>query len=188
MRRESEMRYRISFTLVLIGVGALLGSTVLRDGIANAAQSVGATITGPLDSSGDVAVHEQGTANVSVTNTSLPVSGTVAVAATTRELLDTPTGGVGVQAGFGAGIGSVDVSPFSQVRVAADQRGGANCNNVVLHIDLEGTAGPGYRLFDADLCQGDVNTVFVIPGTKLDLFVTDNGDFNDAVDVTVWGR
>lgn len=36
-------------------------------------------VTSPLDAQGNVKVHEQGTANVSVTNANLPVSGTVNV-------------------------------------------------------------------------------------------------------------
>jgi hypothetical protein len=47
--------------MLLVGA-TLLGGTVLREPIANAAQSVSATIAGPLDAGGNVAVHEQGTA------------------------------------------------------------------------------------------------------------------------------
>jgi hypothetical protein len=49
--------------LILVGA-AVLGSTVFREPIATAAQSVSATIAGPLDSEGNVKVHEQGTALV----------------------------------------------------------------------------------------------------------------------------
>ena len=51
----------------------VLGATVFSAPIARAAQSVSATITGPLDGQGNVTVHEQGTANVSVTNSQLSV-------------------------------------------------------------------------------------------------------------------
>jgi hypothetical protein len=51
--------------LLVLGA-AFLASTVLSGPIASAAQSVSATITGPLDGQGNVKVHEQGTANVSV--------------------------------------------------------------------------------------------------------------------------
>jgi hypothetical protein len=43
-----------------------LGATVFSGSIATAAQSVSATIIGPLDGGGNVKVHEQGTANVNV--------------------------------------------------------------------------------------------------------------------------
>jgi hypothetical protein len=59
--------------LLVIG-SALLGATVLSEPIASAAQNIGATITGPLDGQGNVRVHEQGTANVNVTNSSLSVA------------------------------------------------------------------------------------------------------------------
>jgi hypothetical protein len=67
------------FVVGLVGGSLLLGGTVLREPIAYAAQSVSATIIGPLDANGNVAVHEQGTANVNVTNTDLGVHGTVSV-------------------------------------------------------------------------------------------------------------
>jgi hypothetical protein len=51
--------------LLMLGA-AILASTVLSGPIASAAQSVSATITGPLDGQGNVKVHEQGTANVNV--------------------------------------------------------------------------------------------------------------------------
>jgi hypothetical protein len=63
-----------SFLALLLLGSAILGGTVLREPIASAAQSVSATIIGPLDGQGNVAVHEQGTADVNVTNASLPSS------------------------------------------------------------------------------------------------------------------
>lgn len=53
-------------TIGLLVLGATLGATVFSGSIATAAQSVSATITGPLDGGGNVKVHEQGTANVNV--------------------------------------------------------------------------------------------------------------------------
>ena len=52
----------------LLVVGSLvLGATVFQAPIAGAAQTVAATIVGPLDSNGNVKVHEQGTAQVAGT-------------------------------------------------------------------------------------------------------------------------
>jgi hypothetical protein len=53
-----------SFVVLLVLGAGILGATVLREPIARAAQTVDATIIGPLDGQGNVAVHEQGTANV----------------------------------------------------------------------------------------------------------------------------
>jgi hypothetical protein len=51
---------------LLVLSATFLSATVLSGPIASAAQSVSATITGPLDGQGNVKVHEQGTANVNV--------------------------------------------------------------------------------------------------------------------------
>ena len=67
------------FAVGLVGGSLLLGGTVLREPIAYAAQSVSATIIGPLDANGNVKVHEQGTSDVKVRNTDLAVHGTVGV-------------------------------------------------------------------------------------------------------------
>jgi hypothetical protein len=81
------MRRRASISaLLLIGVGVVLGATVFRTDIAQAtglAQSVTVNNTAGnpvpvreqnLDGSGNIKVHEQGTANVNVTNSSLTVA------------------------------------------------------------------------------------------------------------------
>ena len=59
--------------LLVLG-STFLGATVLQEQVAWAAQSVNATIIGPLDADGNVKVHEQGTADVNVTNASLSVA------------------------------------------------------------------------------------------------------------------
>jgi hypothetical protein len=81
MRRQA-----IIGALVLIGLGVVLGGTVLRDQVASArslAQSVVVSNTSAqavpvreqnLDTNNDVKVHEQGTADVNVTNSSLTVA------------------------------------------------------------------------------------------------------------------
>src|SRR5437016_6279236 len=81
-------RRGIFAALLLVGIGVVLGTTVFRDdiaqatGLAPAPQSVTVvnTSTSPvpvreqnLDGSGNVKVHEQGTATVNVTNT-VPVA------------------------------------------------------------------------------------------------------------------
>jgi hypothetical protein len=58
-----------SFVVLLVVGATILGSTVLREPIASAAQTVGTNIIGPLDAQGNVKVHEQGTASVAITNT-----------------------------------------------------------------------------------------------------------------------
>jgi hypothetical protein len=76
---------------LLVGLGVVLGATVFRADIAQAtglAQSVTVNNTAAdpvpvreqnLDGSGRIRVHEAGTANVNVTNSSLSVDGTVGI-------------------------------------------------------------------------------------------------------------
>ncbi len=76
------MRYIIAVgTAFVLVVGLALGLAVSRglDGSASAAPPTETVREQNLDGDGFIRVHEQGTANVSVTNASLPVSGTVDV-------------------------------------------------------------------------------------------------------------
>jgi len=93
--------------LLLLVCGAALGATVLHDPIATAATPftnviVGNDATNPVPvaeqnrdgnnnirvhEQGIAAVHEQGTANVDVTNGSIPVTGTVSVASATQRVM-----------------------------------------------------------------------------------------------------
>jgi hypothetical protein len=89
-----------SFVALLVVGATTLGATVLSEPIANAAQNLNTTIIGPLDSNGNVkvheqgtaAVHEQGTAAVNVTNASVPVheQGTADVNVTNSSLSVAP--------------------------------------------------------------------------------------------------
>jgi hypothetical protein len=92
---------------LLLVCGAALGATVLHDPIATAATPftnviVGNDATNPVPvaeqnrdgnnnirvhEQGIAAVHEQGTANVNVTNGSIPVTGTVSVASATQRVM-----------------------------------------------------------------------------------------------------
>jgi hypothetical protein len=82
------MRRPLAFVAIAILAGAVLATTVFRDEIANAANAVQAqnvnvvnTPAAPVpvreqnvDFNGLIKVHEQGTANVRVTNSALPVT------------------------------------------------------------------------------------------------------------------
>jgi hypothetical protein len=82
------MRQRaLIVALLLIGIGIGIGATVFRTDIAQAtglaqAVTIDNTASNPVpvreqnrDGSGNIKVHEQGTANVNIANTSLPASG-----------------------------------------------------------------------------------------------------------------
>ena len=88
-----------SFVALLLVGATVLGATVFREPVAWAAQSVDATIAGPLDGGnvrvheegtattqeqntdahGNIRMHEQGTADVHVTNASLSVAAAPAI-------------------------------------------------------------------------------------------------------------
>jgi hypothetical protein len=58
---------------LLLVAAVILGATVFREPVALAAQALDARVVGPLDSGGNVRVHEGGTAAVEVTNASIAV-------------------------------------------------------------------------------------------------------------------
>jgi len=80
------MRQKVLVVLLVIGISAVLGATILREPIARAAAPITSVFVSndaahpvPVvetraDANGNVKVHEQGTANVNVTNTSLPIA------------------------------------------------------------------------------------------------------------------
>ena len=133
----------------------VLGATVLSNPIAQAEQdpkSVLARIIAPLDGSGDVAVHEQGTANVNVTNVQLGVheQGTVPVtqsgtwhvsvdgkpSVTSADVTTLAGSFVGAPAGGGAFTEAVDadVSYDRTVRVLTNCFSGGACGNIQVNI------------------------------------------------------
>jgi hypothetical protein len=175
--------------LALIGLGVFSGTTVFREGIAQAAQAVTAEIVGPLDAQGNVKVHEQGTADVKVTNRAVPVVGTVDLDVTTTKLLGTPPGGLHVGP-LDVEIGTVDTASFSQVRVAADLRDpGPLCELVFLHVFMTDASGSARDLLKADLCgNSPVTRVLDIPGTALQFLVSNSSGSDVTADVAVWGR
>jgi hypothetical protein len=187
------MRWRaLTAALALMGAAAFLGATVLRDNIASAAQTVGASIVGPLDDQGNVMVHEQGTASVRVANDTVPVSGTVNVSDATRRLLATSPGGLFVPHGDSVPLGTVDTTSLSQLRIAAD---GRDCTDgVSLSVTGDDAAGPSGELVSEGLNFGPsgpavVSRVLDVPGTRLSFLVTNaSSEFDCTVDVTVWGR
>jgi hypothetical protein len=74
MTQEGLMK-KLSFVALLLVAATVLGATVLREPVAEAASAVlQVNIVGPLDGGGNVKVHEQGTANVNVTNANLSVA------------------------------------------------------------------------------------------------------------------
>jgi hypothetical protein len=68
------MRRAIIPALLLVLLSVVLGATVFREQVAHAASAVLKVREQNLDAQGNIKVHEQGTANVNVTNSSLSVA------------------------------------------------------------------------------------------------------------------
>ena len=166
------MKNKWSLIALLLGGATVLGATVLRVPIARAAQAVSAAITSPLDANGNVAVHEQGTANVNVVNTP-----TVTFGDTETVLLfdgDVASGIPGVH---------VDVAKFQDVRVLAALTAGlTTCPFQVNTLSPQGYEVPMGVL---TMTNGGASEAFQIPGRTLDVVAGANGC---AAHVTVYGR
>jgi hypothetical protein len=104
----------ITAVVVVLSASLVLGATVFRAEIAEAAQSMVVTIIGPLDANGNVAVHEQGTANVNVANSTLPVAGTVNVGNLPAVQQVAGTVGIASSANGVQETNSVALRPFSR--------------------------------------------------------------------------
>ena len=68
------MRKTISMAFLLV-LGGVLGATIFRTQVAGASQPPASVREVNTDAAGNIKVHEQGTASVDITNTSLPAPG-----------------------------------------------------------------------------------------------------------------
>jgi type III secretion protein HrpB1 len=106
----------------------------------------------------------------------------------TKLAFRTPVGGVVIPAGQSKQLGAVDVSPFSQIRVVADERVGSPTG-----ISIRLTITEGNELVaQLDILQltphAQVTRVYPVPGTKLTIFADAvGGTGSDGIDVLVYG-
>ena len=100
----------------------------------------------------------------------------------------TPAGGVTIPAGQSKQLGAVDVSPFSQIRVVADERVGSPTG-----VSIRLTITEGNELVaQLDILQltphSQVTRVYDVPGTKLTIFADAvGGTGSDGIDVLLYG-
>ena len=149
------------YFVALLAVGAImLVVTVRSEPLANAAQSVSATIIGPLDAQGNVKVHEQGTASVNVANfpSTQQVVGSVGIDAN----------GNGIQE-----VNSVAVRPFSRSGFAAFGAGNPGAFNA--EADLF-TVPAGERVV-----LTYVSVRVVIPGGEHAVVSLSNASFGETL-------
>jgi type III secretion protein HrpB1 len=106
----------------------------------------------------------------------------------TKLAFRTPPGGVSVPAGQSKQLGTVDVSPFSKIRVVADERVGSATG-----ISIRLTITEGNELVaQLDVLHltphSQVTRVYDVPGTKLMIFADAvGGSGSDGIDVLLYG-
>jgi len=134
--------------LALLLVGAsVLGATVLREPVAWAAQTVGATIIGPLDGNGNVKVQDQGV-------TKLLFRQVVQVS-------DPPV--------------TVDVAEFRTVRMYIQTGGAGNCPAFVELLAQEGATFIGIEAIVPN-CGSNDTRLLEVPGRTLNVRVLGSGN------------
>ena len=188
-------------------LGLVLGATIFREPVAWAAQSLGVTILGPLDASGNVAVHEQGTAAVTVTNASVPVheQGTVPAAqsgAWHMSIDGTPKVAsadattllgsfVGAPDGGGAFTEAVDadISGDRSVRVMTNCFSGGDCADITVRV-YSITGGRSYLIDEFPMQNFLSHTrVYDVLGTTLAVQLLNNNPApTPNIGVAVFGR
>ncbi len=88
-------------------------------------------------------------------------------------------------------LGSVDVSPYSQIRVVADERVGS-AGNVTIRLTITEEGGELVAQLDTLTLSPDsqVTNVYAVPGTTLTVFADGSGASadSDAVDVLIYGN
>ena len=176
-----------SFVALLLVGATILGATVLREPIAQAAQSTAATIVGPLDANGNVKVHEQGTAKTQEQN--VDVNGNVKVH---EQGTATVKSGDQTQVLYSGTLISpsapLDVSAFKEIRVMFSCQGHGLDSSAGLQIYTV----MGQSEFPLDRinqnCPGATTRTYEIPGTSIRMTNYDITGAQQPVDVAIFGR
>ena len=106
----------------------------------------------------------------------------------TKLAFRTPPGAVAIPAGQSKLLGTVDVSPFSQIRVVADERAGSPTG-----VSIRLTITEGNELVaQLDVLQlaphSQVTRVYDTPGAKLTIYADAiGGTGSDGIDVLIYG-
>ena len=99
----------------------------------------------------------------------------------------TPQGAVSVPAGKSMQLGIVDVSPYSKIRIVADERAGSGTG-----VSIRLTIAEGDELVaQLDVLSlgphAQITQVYDVPGTRLIIYVDAiGGAGSDAVDVLIY--
>jgi hypothetical protein len=165
---------------VILGIALLvtsvvvLGGTVFRTQVADATSIMSVFVTNDsahpvpvreqnTDANGNIKVHEQGTANVNVTNPSIAVNGTVSVTPGNSFLLTSGTL-------TADGTITVDTTKYTYVSVHIWYENVNNPNAQPMHVSVLDGAGVPMELDTIDPTFS-LSKVFTAPGTGLSLSV-----------------
>jgi type III secretion protein HrpB1 len=106
----------------------------------------------------------------------------------TKLVFITPPGAVVIPAGHSKQLGVVDVSPFSKIRVVADERGGSGTGVNIRLIMMEGSMSVAPLDVLSLTPHSHTTKVYDVPGTKLTICADAiGGTGSDGVDVLVYG-
>ncbi len=191
-------RLALGFALLAAGAGA---TTLIGIGSAGAAQppTVQNVREQNLDDQGNIKVHEQGTATVSVANSTLPVHEQGTVPAVQSGSWDVASSDVtalagsfvGAPAGSGAFTEAVDadVSHYRTVRVMTNCFSGGACGNIA--VNVYSIVGNRSYLLDTFPMQNFVSAThtYDVPGELIAVQLrNDNASAVSNIGVAVYGR
>ena len=100
----------------------------------------------------------------------------------------TPVGAVSIPAGQSKQLGVVDVSPYSQIRVVADERTGSGTGISIRLTITEGTELVAQLDTFTLTPHAQTTRVYDVPGTKLTIFADAMGGAgSDGIDLLIYG-
>jgi hypothetical protein len=182
---------------VILGIALLvtsvvvLGGTVFRTQVADATNLMSVFVTNDAshpvpvreqntDANGNIKVHEQGTANVNVTNPSIAVNGTVSVTPGDSVLL---TSGKLTANGFI----TVDTTKYTYVSVHIFYENLNNPNAQPMHVFVSDGAGVSMETDTIDPTFS-LSKVFTAPGTGMSLSVFTSDWTGIDAQYAIYGR
>lgn len=106
----------------------------------------------------------------------------------TKLVWRTQPGAVSIPAGQSKQLGVVDVSPYSQIRVVADERVGSPTGISIRLTMTEGNELVAQLDVLSIAPHSQVTRVYPVPGTKLSVYADAvGGSGSDSVDVLIYG-
>ncbi|HTK09345.1 MAG TPA: hypothetical protein VL485_19400 [Ktedonobacteraceae bacterium] len=102
----------------------------------------------------------------------------------------TPVGGTSIAVGHSETLGSVDVSPYSKIRLVADERVGSAANVTLRLTITEGNEWVAQLDTPVLSPHSQISKVYDVPGRKLTVIadVAGAGSGQASIDVLIYGN